>query len=332
MSDWVVGKNLGFSYDGAVKPREDVALILEKQGYKSLDIPQFGEGDLSALEQIQAGESVIWQYPTYTNQPNYDLNVAKKVHAAKGFAIAIVHDVDCLRGFGGELEDAVKVLNEFDWLILLTDKLGQVLTEAGLTTRWIVRQPWDYLIDQETPVTFSYKINYAGNLTKGKTAFLNDIEIPDGVSFKLYGENSDRREFKPSLNYAGAVQPKKLPEVLTDGFGLIWDGMLDETKHHSTDENKSYWGDYAKLTWPYKLSLYFAAGLPVLATKDSNAGRLIQDLKIGFVGDTLDELMEQVKNCTPEQYHEFQDNLKPLTHNVTNGAGIRMSIYRIAMI
>lgn len=102
--------------------------------------------------------------------------------------------------------------------------------------------------------------------------------------FYLYGPNYGLEE-SDNITYGGVLSPEQVPEVLTKGFGLIWDGNTIETCKGGT-------GEYLRYNNPHKLSLYLSSGLPVIIWKDAAEAKFVCENGVGYTIDSLREIPE----------------------------------------
>lgn len=284
--------NNGFAYDASVKPRQDVATILSKHGWEKLPIRMFGElaeQDLDiCLYLLHQGDTVLFQSPLYSS-PNAERKYLD-VFKVKGVkTIGLLHDVDVIR-FGGDLQSYRKLINQYDGLIIASQALADVVKPS---VPYVIQKPWDYLTNANPlPHTLDKTIVYAGNLTEGKTAFLDSVDVD------TYGELYERK----LKHYRGKFKAEDLPAHLDGSFGLVWDS--------------NGYNDYLKYNWSYKFSLYLASGLPVIAKKGSNVGNFVDKYELGFTIASLSELKK------PEQYAKYLKNVSEFTTKVRSGAFI----------
>lgn len=123
------------------------------------------------LDQVEQGDLVIQQVPSYCSN-EFDTYLSRYIIETGAYSVALVHDVDTLRGFYPNFDSERIVFNSYDLLVVASDKLKKYLIDSGITTKIIIRGPWDYL--QNLPYRNHKIINniyYAGNLSKRKAGF-----------------------------------------------------------------------------------------------------------------------------------------------------------------
>ena len=123
------------------------------------------------------------------------------------------------------------------------------------------------------------RIVFAGNLSHEKSPFLAKIgEIP-GIQWELYGNPAPQE--MPGISYRGSLPPDELPAAMRGEFGLVWDG---ETIDGCTGPA----GSYLRLNNPHKMSLYLAAGFPVIVWREAAQADFVKRYACGILVDSLE--------------------------------------------
>ncbi len=308
------------------KARRDVDKIFERRGYVAVENiieTRFN----STLEKIKytfnretwkkifrlrrlVRLNAVAQFPVYGNKL---MRAALNNFFGRNHMIFIVHDLDALRHFGtASTADEIKRLNRARALIVHNERMMGALFGLGVRTPMIPLELFDYLLDNPPPPRLldnRNKIIFAGNLNK--SIFLRLLE-PIRAEFNLYGPIADSKIFGANINYVGSFAPDEIPYKLDGGFGLIWDGDSVETCTGA-------FGRYLTLNNPHKLSLYIAAGLPVVTWKEAAIADFIIKNDIGFVVDSLRELPSKLQSITDARYQQLLDNVARLQSKVIEG-------------
>ena len=202
------------------------------------------------------------------------------------------------------------------------------LINNGLIKKCICLNLFDYLINNNIEIKKFYEktsklkkeIVFAGNLSKEKSGFLYNIDnkILKNFELKLYGANLKKEIINKHINYLGKCLPDELPLKLIGDYGLIWDG-------NSTESCIGEVGEYLKFNNPHKLSLYMAAGIPVIVWSKSAISKFVIENKVGIVINNLNEINE-VLNKNQEKYEEFKNNTLMISRVVINGGYTKMAV------
>lgn len=261
---------------------------------------------------------ILLQHPLYFRQLHRDqffLNLKKKKNAK---FISLVHDVYELRT--KEPDDYFK--HEFDFMCQFSDMIivhNKVMMDYFIKKgvepeKLICLEIFDYLIPNykySTP-NFSKKIVIAGNLNPNKSAYLKELYSLD-VNFELFGPNFDESINKSqNIHYNGSLPADEVPNALTSGFGLIWDGLTTETC--SGD-----FGEYLKYNNPHKLSLYLASGLPVIIWAEAAEAEFVKKYNLGFAVNSLNEIPFIFNTLTEDEYCNMANNVKDIASKLTSG-------------
>lgn len=231
-------------------------------------------------------------------------------------SILFIHDADALRSFNDKnIEDEINLLNKSYIIIVHNDRMKQALKDNGVKTKIIVLKLFDYLLNKEYP-NRHYKLGksvaFAGNLAKSE--FLQREEIKDlNIKFNLYGPNFNSKNIKgKNIKYNGSYGPEVIPYEIKGSFGLIWDGI-------SLNECAGSFGNYLKVNNPHKLSLYIAAGLPVITWKKAAIADFIKKYDIGFTVDSLYDIEKIISDMDNKQYETYVQNVKKIQEKVCTG-------------
>lgn len=97
-----------------------------------------------------------------------------------------------------------------------------------------------------------------------------------------------------------------LLELAKGGFGLVWYG--DEC-----------WNQYMKYNNSFKLSVYLAAGIPVIVPRRISNQYIIEKNYLGLVVDSLEEAVDQVQDMEESVYKEYVRHVKEFALLIRNG-------------
>lgn len=305
-----------YSYDGSVKPRTDLAYFLSSEGFKPFEVLMYQGVDMAYIntitEKIKAsvsqGDIFLFQTPVYSSV-YYETSMADAVRSKGGIPIAIVHDLDYLRGLA-ELEPQLEILRHMSGLITSSERMSTFIRQYGVKLPMVARGPWDFqTADINRLAKFDKKVTYAGNLVNGKASFLYDW--PKDVKIDIYGPNKplDLPEYLQT-SYKGIKDGTQLPQDLTSGFGLIWEGGDKASRSYST---------YLRYNWSFKLGMYLSANLPIIADAKSQTGQFVSDNKLGYALDSLDELPALLDNVTELSYNTLAKQASKFGQKVRSG-------------
>lgn len=245
--------------------------------------------------------------------------------------IVIIHDLECMRYNNHNVKfrrEELEVIKNFKHIICHNNKMLAWLRQQGITNNCISLELFDYKVDGIIDNNFrnnNKTIAFPGNLDINKSGFiykLNQLELKD-VNISLYGPN-----YKPSIldsqniTYKGIIKPEDLPNKLQESFGLIWDGP----ELYSCKGNT---GQYMKINNPHKLSLYMAAGLPVIVWKEAAIAEFVLKNNVGITISSLEDLDKELNKINIEKYRVFLENTKLIQFKVINGEYIKKSIDNI---
>ncbi|MDB5111066.1 MAG: hypothetical protein JWR67_2180 [Mucilaginibacter sp.] len=257
------------------------------------------------------------QYPLLSGNALFKYFIkALRIKKVKFFCI--IHDLDELRYkedllIGKEAEN----LNYYDCIIVHNEIMQNWLLKRGVTTPMIPLQMFDYLTDKKDQDTCHLvpnqnykKVVFAGNLTK--SSFIYSLDILSDWCFNLYGPNfsHEKGDGIKNLHWNGSFSPAEIITRMEGAFGLIWDGEY-------IDRLDDKYGNYLKYNNPHKLSLYLAAGLPVIAPTDSAVSKFIREHNLGILVNNLLELKDMA--IDDFQYNVFKTNVLAVSKRIKKG-------------
>lgn len=314
------------------KAVEDVSIIAEKMGFTKMKI-QLKTQKLTFIAKIYRqlayitdwlmyGKKVdnailLLQFPFIIKTVNrkFILDCLKKNNVK---IITVIHDVEELRGYmnNSYMERDFKLILQYsDIFIVHNEKMKCFFISKGIPqNRIVVLDIFDYLyVPQESKeIRFSKSIVIAGNLNKQKSPYIEQLGILKDINIVLYGPNYDESGNCKNMNYCGSVNPEKLPQILNEGFGLVWDGTSIETCDGPS-------GNYLKYNNPHKLSLYLAAGLPVIIWKQAAEAEFVEGNGVGICVNSLYELEKILDDISAEQYEQMCRNVKMVGKKLAHG-------------
>lgn len=309
-----------FSYDGAVKPRLDTANTLSSLGYKKINFNMYGiieagsdsyKDVVKELDQLEQGDLVIQQVPSYCSN-EFDTYISRYIIDKGVYSVALIHDVDTLRGFYPNFDSERIVFNSYDLLVVASDKIKKYLIDSGITTKIIIRGPWDYL--QKLPYRkhqISNNIYYAGNLSKRKAGFLETFNKNTGLVVTVCGNINNSKDYIDTslVDYLGPVNPNSIS--FSDGWGLIWD--------NEEDNSDNFYHTYQEYNWPAKLSVYLRSGIPVILSKKAQAYRYIKDNHLGVGIDDIKDIPNVLASLSESDKKTISSNCFLESKKIGNG-------------
>lgn len=307
------------------KARVDIDILLETMGFhKELNLEnskrqgtynriRYEINKLMTIIKISSIKNriLIMQYPYYISKMLMN-KLYKKTLDNK--VVLVVHDIESIRD-GGNVSKEVNFLNQAHLLIIHNQDMLNKLLCIGVKTPMICIELFDYLLYKGVPLQnydLGNKVVFAGNL--GKSNFLKDPQCGNlKIEFCLYGPNFDAETMlHQNITYCGSFYPEEIPYNLKGSFGLVWDG-------DTVGECSGLMGEYTRYNNPHKLSMYIAAGLPVIVWKEAAIANFVEKNKIGFTVNDLQDIEREIKELTTEDYEEYLMNIRELQKKVCSG-------------
>ena len=331
-------------WNAASKARIDAEKIAMDAGYApfAFDGPKTSDGSLRHKLQLllttrnnwrrldrslEKDDVVLLQYPLY---PLKTARLAvfgiQRLQKRKSVRfVALVHDLNSARHLFGktsQYSDTV-LLPLFDAVICHNAAMARWLASRGIPARRsVVLGPFDYLTDAPLRERdYENSICIAGNLSPEKCAYLPALIhcLQGRTTLHLYGQGADAALASPAVQLHGAFPSDELPAALAGAFGLVWDG-------DSADTCAGAYGQYLALNAPHKLSLYLAAGIPVVIWDKAAMAPLVKEAGWGITIASLSELSPALARVTPETYRSLCANVRRIAKLLRQGVALKTAL------
>lgn len=269
---------------------------------------------------VKRASQVLLQYP-FQMAPIAKKGVRWLQRHKRCQVITLVHDLETLRQgvyqhYNQRRSERVEwqVLPIMDRVIVHTVSMKRFMQSQGMDeNKLVVLGLFDYLTEAGFAKTgYGCPIVVAGNLAKEKSGYIYPLlELLGAEGLHLYGVNFSA-EAAHSSAYMGQAEPDLLPEILAGSFGLVWDGSALETCNGNT-------GVYLQWNSPHKLSLYLAAGLPVIIWSGAAQATFVREQDVGITVNNLCELRQLWEQISPERYSQLCINAQRVGMKLRNG-------------
>ena len=339
---WFISKSGVKNRNAGVKAPGDISALCRRRGWKECIYPNVQKGKsryawrvlrglkvllfwTGALCQLKAGDTLLYQHPAgYGSKIAFRfIRVLKK---RKVRFIALVHDLNTLRyAFLYDESEKTNVAFEdhellrlFDVVICHNEHMKAYLADRGIPEEKLVcLELFDYLVSEgntEEETRLQEGLVIAGNLDRKKSGYIYELgRSVFSCTIHLYGANVDETESAEcGMVYHGSFEPEELPHVIQGRFGIVWDGNSAETCEGAT-------GNYLRYNNPHKLSLYMAAGIPVITWREAAIADFVEANRVGITVDSLKEIPERIRKISEEDYAQMKACVEEIRRRVISG-------------
>lgn len=310
-------------YNAGQKAPADVAVTVAENGYKILSLnrgtQRFGQTQTKLeweriVELIPFNATLIVQLPfvDISDGVNQLFGLKEKKHVG---IIAIVHDIDILRGENGEYQNKqYNILRNLPdvWIVHNNYMINELCQRGFERDRMVNLEIFDYLIEDYQSVKYGDGIIIAGNLDKKKSGYVYKLNQVSNVQFNLFGANYTSKLCAYNIFYFGAFLPNDLIQNLQGKYGLVWDGDTIETCSGGK-------GEYLRINNPHKLSLYLAIGLPVIIWDEAAEADFVLKEHVGITVKSLYELSDKLSKVSDSDYENMKHNAQIVGARLRNG-------------
>lgn len=256
------------------------------------------------LASVSLKDVVIMQSPTW-NDFAFDERLISLLGAYDGLKkIIFIHDVVPLmnESWNGLMKRYIDHYNQADLIIAPSEAMVDFLRMKGMTVeKAVVQKMWDCAVSIDNTVRpqFGKVINFAGNPNiDSKFAFAKDWKYDD-VQLAVTVDDGDWMKGKNISALGWFDNENLLADTLrrNGGFGLLW-------------SEEPFWREYMQKNASYKISVYLAAGIPVIVPSDLAERDTIIRKNLGIVVDSLDEAVDRVVHMNEDTYRKMVNSVE----------------------
>ncbi len=313
---------------GGKAPR-DIETILKKKGFVSLPVEvRHGEkGKLfkrwriiwTKMKRLKAGDELLMQYPFDASSTIIPL-IIKRLQLEGISVYILVHDLPTLsRGKNVDIPPHIRAKTGITEKMIMTAADGVIVHSAPMK-RYLKRKYgvknigvlklFDYIMPEGLSARAGRELPLvvAGNLHPEKSGYIYTLR----EKLNLYGVGFDKNMAGDNIIYKGSFTPEELPGELEGSFGLVWDGP-------SREECSGITGRYLRYNSPHKLSLYIAAGLPVIVWDKAASAGIVKKEGLGICVSSLENIGEEIKKISQESYSDMLFSVNRFGDMLKNG-------------
>lgn len=333
------------SKNAGAKAPKDICMICEYEGWNSVQmiVPSSEQGKIvfsvksiysifTQWKSIKKGGAkiILYQHPMYWGSVGTAVvsKIIKKLKQEGIFTIVLIHDLEYLRcqnllyqntEYNHRVKESeISIMNVATAVICHNDCMKESLIKQGIESEKVIAiNIFDYLcnLKEEFPTrnTNDTDIAIAGNLNPKKCDYIYKLasENPN-LKISLYGIGLDETLQTGNMRYRGSFSPEELPQKLDAKYGLVWDGPEITTCCGP-------FGEYLKYNNPHKLSLFMAAGIPVITWKEAAIADFVKEQNVGILVDSLCNLKNELDKVTDEEYEIMKKNAEKISLKVREG-------------
>ena len=323
--------NKNFKFNAGSKAVRDANQILEQCGYKPAILGY--RGRKSKIKQyflliyrlfvllflLKKGDIIFIQYPLPLNDKVR--NIFYKLLLKKNVVIQIlIHDLPSFRFRQQDFEDSI--ITDADVIICHTEAMKKFLVNIGVNSNKIkILYLFDYITESsnKNQISFGNKICFAGNLEKSE--FIPQLVNVKELQFCLYGLPSLSYTADSHIQYMGKFHPDNI-ECLVGDWGLVWDG-------DSIDTCSGNLGEYLRINSSHKLSLYLAAGIPVIIWEESSLKAFIETNNLGIAVKSLNDIAYCIKQLSMLDKQMIKKSVQEFSIKLRNGEMLKDVLYHL---
>lgn len=207
----------------------------------------------------------------------------------------IMVDLECIRRQNYDEKFEKQICLKAKSILCQTERMKKAMEERGYIAEGcnvITGNFWPILTELPTvgESSFGYSIAFSGNL--GKAPFASKLSQMDS-----------RLQF--------TVNPAF--RMITEDWGLVWDGDSLETC-------TGLFGNYMKMVFPYKASLYLASNRPLIVWEESGIAEFVKEQHLGITVKSLYDIHDKIVALTDEEKDIMRTSVAEWCRKVRTGS------------
>lgn len=264
--------------------------------------------------------TVVVQWPVYSYLHK---GLLRALLLRRARIICLTFDIDGLRDKNDQLfKNEIRYLSRFRNFIFNNEAMYKKLAPFLKIDNHSLFHLLDYKNNFSPPVRGKEPIVvFAGNLAKSKflEKLATDPMHTPKVKLHVYGNPGVNLVTGGKVILKGSYGPEELTDKLEGSFGLVWDGPDTETCSGG-------FGEYLRYNSPHKLSLYIAAGLPVIIWEQAEVSPWVKEKNIGVSINNLEEIDQKIESISENDYREMQSTIRGIAENIRKGFYLRTAL------
>lgn len=290
------------------KVRKDIVSIASKLGYLSYESDEQNSFDAN-LAQMRETDVLLYPFPSGKGREKEDLDFLTKVKERNVRLILITLNVDYLRYDNSDKKSTIDALKQADVLITLSYAMNQQLLADGVFVPMVVLDLHDYLVDGNiTESKYTNKLIFAGSPYKATYMQSWQSHIPIDI-FAREEAIDHIDQLHDSISYTGYLTPDKMPNLINYGFGLAFD----------VDSDAGHFANYQQVNLSHKVSLFLAAGLPILVNAKAASAPILRSANAALVIDSIGDIEDIFYSMDESQYRNLAQGATKLGSLVRDG-------------
>ncbi|WFR75724.1 hypothetical protein P9166_12485 [Lactococcus lactis] len=179
----------------------------------------------------------------------------------------------------------------------------------------IPMQFWDYFYSgPRQEKQFKKKLYYVGGRD------IIDTTYRAATPLYIYDRQVENKVLESgSITWLGRQPSDEIVSRLDGGFGVV----VTENLIEKSNMNFVYYNQFNN---PTKLSMYLAAGLPVIVSSKTYHASLVEKYGIGLVVDDLNEIDKIFSTMTAQSYQQLVNNVRTWQEAVSEGFFIKRAL------
>ncbi|MCK8606209.1 beta-1,6-galactofuranosyltransferase [Leuconostoc citreum] len=337
MTNWITRLNAtehSQKYDAIQIVSENVANSAKELGFQELNLTGYANLNNNVsrrnnmreavLSVIQPGDLVVVQFPMWMHL-NFQAEFFDSIKNIESVRmISLIQDIPTWMFTKGNDYDRdndfwLNQLKKFDLIVVANEKMANKLREDGVIVPMVTMGIWDYIYQgPRKDKLFKKKLYYVGGRD------IVDIDYTCSTPLHFYNKNTEKKVLDcGSVTWNGRKPSDEIVAEIDGGFGIV---VSDNIKEKS-NMNFVYYNQFNN---PTKLSLYLAAGIPLIVSSKTPHAAFVKEHGIGLVVDDLNDIDQMLATMIALDYQKLINRVIPWQKAVCEGYFVKRAL--MAMI
>jgi hypothetical protein len=261
---------------------------------------------------VEDGDIVVIQLPLWI-QFNFQNELIDRLKQKRDVKlIGLVNEVITYsdsKPYNSKSDFFLSQMDKFDLLITLNDKMSAMLKQDNVVKPMIPIIINDFLSQKRIhDVKYSKRLAYI--IERPTFNFENMVDLKTPLT--IYGQSLSNSSISNSVSFSSIDTFEELPYHLNGGFGLVNIPEVHDQKNKELNLSHKY-------AIPLSMSIFIAAGIPLVVLEDSPYAAWVSKNQIGLIVSSLANIDTSIEKMTEKDHQMMLEAVIRMQGAVASG-------------